>query len=47
MRYTDVLKKNSSRIILGTAYFGDGISEENSCALMDEFYNMLSFNIFS
>ena len=37
MRYSNVFNKKSSRILLGTAYFGDGISEEDSFAIMDKF----------
>lgn len=37
MRYTEFSEKNSSRIILGTAYFGDGIGEKESFELIDKF----------
>lgn len=38
MRYSDCFGKNSSRILLGTAYFGDGISEADAFLMMDKFY---------
>ena len=34
MRYSDVFYKKSSRILLGTAYFGDGISEKDAFEIM-------------
>ena len=37
MRYSASLGKNSSRIRLGTSYFGDTISKEESFALMDKY----------
>ena len=37
MRYSDCFGKKSSRIILGTAYFGDGISKEDAFLMMDSF----------
>jgi len=40
MRYTDVLGKTSSRILLGTAYFGDTISEDTAFSIMDKFREM-------
>jgi len=40
MRYSDVFGFNSSRILLGTGYFGDGISEEEAFAMMDKFREM-------
>ena len=40
MKYSDALRKNSSRILLGTAYFGDTISEETAFEIMDLFYEM-------
>lgn len=40
MRYSDVFGFNSSRILLGTGYFGDGISEEEAFAMMDKFCEM-------
>ncbi len=40
MRYSDVFGFKSSRILLGTGYFGDGITEEESFAMMDKFCEM-------
>jgi len=40
MRYSDVFGFKSSRILLGTGYFGDGISEEDAFAMMDKFCEM-------
>lgn len=40
MRYSDIFNKRSSRILLGTAYFGDGISEEESFRIMDKYCEM-------
>ncbi len=40
MKYSDILGKKSSRIILGTAYFGDGISEETAFAMLDQYREM-------
>ncbi len=40
MRYSDCFGKKSSRILLGTAYFGDGISKENAFLMMDKFREM-------
>lgn len=40
MRYTDVLGKKSSRILLGTAYFGDTVSEDTAFSIMDKFREM-------
>ena len=40
MRYSDVFYKKSSRIIFGTAYFGDGIEEADAFLLMDKFVEM-------
>lgn len=37
MRYADGFGKPSSRVILGTTYFGDGITEADAFALMDRF----------
>lgn len=37
MRYSDCFGKKSSRILLGTAYFGDGISEQDAFLMMDKF----------
>ncbi len=40
MRYSDIFGKKSSRILLGTAYFGDGISENDAFLMMDKFSEM-------
>ena len=40
MRYSDIFGKKSSRILLGTAYFGDGISEKDAFLMMDKFRDM-------
>lgn len=40
MRYSDVFGFKSSRILLGTGYFGDGISEEEAFVMMDKFCEM-------
>lgn len=40
MKYSNVFHKKSSRILLGTAYFGDGISEEASFEIMDKYCEM-------
>jgi len=37
MIYSNSLGKKSSRILLGTAYFGDGICEEDAFAIMDRY----------
>lgn len=37
MRYSDCFGKKSSKILLGTAYFGDGIPKEEAFAMMDRF----------
>jgi len=37
MRYSDCFGKKSSRILLGTTYFGDGISEKDAFEMMDKF----------
>jgi aryl-alcohol dehydrogenase-like predicted oxidoreductase len=37
MKYSDVFYKKSSRILLGTAYFGDGIDEKDAFAIMDKY----------
>ncbi len=37
MKYSDCFGKKSSRIVLGTAYFGDGISESDAFFMMDKF----------
>ena len=40
MRYSDCFGRKSSKILLGTAYFGDGISEDNAFLMMDRFREM-------
>ena len=40
MRYSDVFHKKSSRIVLGTAYFGDGIEEKEAFYIMDKYVDM-------
>lgn len=40
MKYSDIYEKKSSRILLGTAYFGDGITEEEAFDIMDKFREM-------
>ena len=40
MRYSDIFGKKSSRILLGTAYFGDGIDEKDAFLMMDRFRDM-------
>ncbi|MBO5955500.1 MAG: aldo/keto reductase [Clostridia bacterium] len=40
MRYSDIFGKKSSRILLGTAYFGDGIAEQDAFLMMDKFREM-------
>ncbi len=40
MKYSDIFGKKSSKILLGTAYFGDGISEETAFSMMDKFREM-------
>ncbi len=37
MKYSNVFGKKSSKILLGTAYFGDGITEEVAFSMMDKF----------
>lgn len=37
MKYSHFFGKKSSRIVLGTAYFGDGITEDRAFELMDKF----------
>lgn len=37
MKYSDRFGKKSSRIVLGTTYFGDGISKEEAYLMMDRF----------
>ncbi|MBP3447607.1 MAG: aldo/keto reductase [Clostridia bacterium] len=40
MKYSDSFGKRSSKILLGTAYFGDTISEAESFQIMDTYYEM-------
>ena len=40
MRYSEAFGKNSSKILLGTAYFGDTISEKDSFLIMDKYMNL-------
>ena len=40
MRYSDCLGKRSSRILLGTAYFGDTINEDTAFSIMNKFCEM-------
>ncbi|MBQ7950112.1 MAG: aldo/keto reductase [Clostridia bacterium] len=40
MKYSDSFGKKSSQILLGTAYFGDTISEAEAFAIMDKYYEM-------
>ncbi len=40
MKYSNAFGKKSSKILLGTAYFGDGISEKESFELMDRFVSL-------
>ncbi|MBO7208406.1 MAG: aldo/keto reductase [Clostridia bacterium] len=40
MRYSDSFGRKSSRILLGTAYFGDGITKEDAFLMMDKFREM-------
>lgn len=40
MKYSDCFGRKSSRIILGTAYFGDGITKEDAILMMDTFREM-------
>lgn len=40
MRYSDIFGFKSSRILLGTGYFGDGISEDEAFRMMDRFCEM-------
>jgi len=37
MRYSDAFGEKASKMFLGTAYFGDGISEEDAFSIMDKF----------
>ena len=40
MRYSDAFGEKASKMFLGTAYFGDGISEADAYAIMDKFREM-------
>ncbi len=40
MKYSDCFGRKSSRILLGTAYFGDGITKEDAFSMMDQFRKM-------
>ncbi len=40
MKYSDSFGKKSSKILLGTAYFGDTISEDEAFAIMDAYYEL-------
>lgn len=40
MRYSDAFGKKASKMFLGTAYFGDGIPEEDAFSIMDKFREM-------
>ena len=40
MRYSNAFGEKASKIFLGTAYFGDGISEKDAFAMMDTFRDM-------
>ncbi len=40
MKYSDCFGKKSSKIVLGSTYFGDGISREDACLLMDRFHEL-------
>ena len=40
MRYSDSFGEKTSKIMLGTAYFGDGISEEDAFKIMDTYRKM-------
>ncbi len=40
MKYPDFFYKKSSRIVLGTAYFGDGIGEKESFEIMDKYVSL-------
>ena len=45
MRYSDSFGEKTSKIMLGTAYFGDGISEEDAFRIMDTYREMGGINI--
>ena len=40
MKYSDSFGKKSSKILLGTAYFGDTISEDEAFSIMDAYYEL-------
>ena len=40
MKYSNSFYKKSSRILLGTAYFGDGIGEKESFEIMDKYVEL-------
>lgn len=40
MIYADAFGKNSSKILLGTTYFGDGISQNDAFSLMDKYVEL-------
>ena len=40
MKYSESFGKLSSKILLGTAYFGETISEKDSFEIMDKFYSL-------
>ena len=40
MKYSDSFGKKSSKILLGTGYFGDTISQDEAFAIMDQYYEM-------
>lgn len=40
MRYSDAFGEKASKMFLGTAYFGDGISQEDAFSIMDKFREM-------
>ncbi len=40
MKYSNCFGKKSSRILLGTAYFGDGISEKDAFEIMDSYADL-------
>ncbi|MBE7050782.1 MAG: aldo/keto reductase [Ruminococcaceae bacterium] len=40
MRYSDSFGEKASKMFLGTAYFGDGITQEDAFSIMDKFREM-------
>lgn len=40
MKYSESFGKSSSKILLGTAYFGETISEKDSFEIMDKYYSL-------